>query len=285
MINDSSGRQYEHGVANISTRTYLDGGDTTKQHRQKWDRWKYEPNYSGQVHHKRLHWNIQNASEFDQYLRDNNISASNTIIISTDGSLKIIDGQKHAGLGIYITYNGKQYSFAQGIGCQEILHAELRALVTSFHLIRKLGLPIDTTPICLITDNKTCFDYYFGHGNFDQNTPLPNLATEFNDLAHKYDVTLLKVPSHEDRYGRPTIELNDKADKLAEMGREASASNNQITLPKHYLGTYHSLSDHAHLDHSQSDQHLRYDPITILWYHTQNVALHVSSNHSGVMTV
>ena len=61
----------------------------------------------------------------------------NTIIISTDGSLKIIDGQKHAGLGIYITYNGKQYSFAQGIGCQEILHAELRALVTSFHLLRK----------------------------------------------------------------------------------------------------------------------------------------------------
>ena len=62
---------------------------------------------------------------------------------------------KHAGLGIYITYKGKQYSFAQGIGCQGILHAKLRALVTSFHLLRKLKLPIESTRICLITDKQS----------------------------------------------------------------------------------------------------------------------------------
>ena len=217
--------------------------------------------------------------DFDQYLKNNKLNTNNTIFVSTDGSLKIIDGRKHAGLGIYIMYKGKQYSFAQGIRCQGILHAELRALVTSFHLLRKLKLPIESTHICLITDNKACFDYYFGDGIFDQRTPLPNLATEYYELAHKYNVTLLKVPSHEDKYGRRTIMLNDKADKLAEIGRDASALNHQTKLPKHYLGNYHNLQ------YGQSDQHLRYDPITFLWFHRQDLALHVSIDHAGGTTV
>ena len=248
--------------------------------KNKWKQWQFEPGKRGtNFNHRRLHWNCQNNEEFTRIMTDNDINENNTIIIATDGSRSSKQGREHAGLGIVIKFKGETYALAQGIGRQGILHAELRALVIAFKFMQWLKLPLKTTPVCIITDSRICFEYYFGNKKNHNNIPYPNLTREFHTLAHNHDVCLIKVPSHEDQHGRTTIEYNDEADKYAEIGRKTSENLNQFKVPEHYLGRYKNI-DIPDLNNTPN-QDLRYDSVTSVWLHGQIVTLPVVNNQKG----
>ena len=246
--------------------------DPRRNIKNKWKEWPFEHIKKGtNFNHRRLHWNCANAQELKTFLTKNNINEHNTIIISTDGSMKSIRNRKYAGFGIIIKFKGKTYRFAQGIGCQDILYAELRALVAGFKLAEWLKLPIASTPICILTDSRICFEYYFGEAA-KKDAPFPSLTKQFHELTHKYNTCLIKIPSHENRFGRQSIELNDQADKLAEIGRNAAISTKQFHSPSSLLGPL-TNHDSQSIISKKSDQHLRYDPVTFFWYHSQVVTL------------
>ena len=102
------------------------------------DKW-IGPQAIGSLTAKRLHWNIQNEIERRKYFKHNSIDMKDWIIIATDGSVKKGPGWRHAGLGVQIRFQGKVYELYQGLGDQPI------------------NLPYKTTPVCIRTDNETCF--------------------------------------------------------------------------------------------------------------------------------
>ena len=108
----------------------------------------------------------------------------------------------------------------------------MSAILASFELLKILSLPYRKIPVCIITDNEICFNNYFG---YNPNVTFPVMTRNMKRFVKGNRCLLIKIPSHEDKFGRPTILSNDIADRLALEGRLLSKRLMLRTVPHNQM--------------------------------------------------
>ena len=218
--------------------------------------------YIGTIQTQGLHWNIQNEAQRREYFRTNNINAKDWVIISTDGSRKVTRGKGATGIGIHIHYRGRCWGYAQALGNQPIDYAELYAILQSFRLLERLKdkIPFQKLRICLMTDSEICFNHFFGNRLTSSYDPM---IEELRAQVRQTRTTLLKVPSHEDKYNRATIPGNDEADRYADIGRRYSEMTECNYMDEYQLPN--SCIEYQCSPNLQTYHHFKYDTCATLW--------------------
>ena len=169
------------------------------------------------------HQVITSRAELQEYFKLHN-KAMNDIAIYTDGAYIRSGTRDIAGIGIYIEHKNEEWYYEEAIGEQPILYAEQLAICRIKELLKCLEIKIEQkTRTFIMTDSQITFDGIFKE---TEKAKYPPLMKQMKELISTHNAHFAKIPSHEkNKYNQPDIEGNEKADALAQSGRNRTQQN------------------------------------------------------------